>query len=408
MKLLHVSDWHLGRTLYNASRVEDHERVLGEILDLARTEKPDLVVHTGDLFESPRPAYEDMDRAIRTLRELGALSNVVVLAGNHDSPALFRLFADLVGSDSPIRFVDRPRSPDDGGVLHFSGPRDEVVRLAMLPFVQVNRVVDAFENTSGWMIAYADRIQKIEEALWDALTDGHDPSRDVLLFAAHLHVAGATFSQSERPLHITDSYATRAEHVPAVSYAAFGHIHKPQALPGTAKGRYAGSPIPLDFGETGEQKTAVIVEASPGRPPDVRPVALSGGRPLRRLEGTLSELRAIAASVGKALCLVTVKTEQPVIDLSDQVREILPDATLLQVLESCAARRVTVVERQETGGTEPTFEEMLHEYLATVGTKTAPVDRVLSTFGTLLSAVEHEEQAIFDEEKLAIDVEKLR
>lgn len=408
MRLLHVSDWHLGRTLYNASRVEDHERVLGEIVELARAERPDLIVHTGDLFESPRPAYEDMDRAIQVLRELGSLTKVVVLAGNHDSPALFRLFADLVGPESSIRFVDRARPPDEGGVLTFPGRRGEAVRLAVLPFVHANRVVDAFEDPSGWMVAYTDRIQKIEEALWEGLVDGHDPSRDVLVLAAHLHVAGATFSHSERPIHITDTYATRVEHVPAVSYAAFGHIHKPQALPGVAKGRYAGSPISLDFGEIDEEKSVVIVEARPGQPPEIQPIPLSGGRPLRRLEGTLSELRALAPSVGRALCLVTVKTETPVHDLSDQVREILPHATLLQVLESCAARRVAIVERQDAQTIEPTFDEVLGEYLANVGAKKAPAEAVLATFRALLAAVEREEPTTFAEEALAQDLEELQ
>src|SRR5947209_16123777 len=108
MKILHVSDWHLGRTTYNASRAEDHEKVLGEIADIARHEKPDLIVHTGDLFESIRPAYEDMDRGIRALIDLARTAPVVVLCGNHDSPALFQLFSKLVGQASRVRFVDQP------------------------------------------------------------------------------------------------------------------------------------------------------------------------------------------------------------------------------------------------------------------------------------------------------------
>lgn len=403
MKLLHVSDWHLGRTTYNASRAEDHEQALAEIVDIARRERPDLVVHTGDLFESLRPAYEDMDRGIRALLALADVAPVVVLCGNHDSPALFRLFAQLLGGDRRIQFVDRPRAADDGGILTFLSRRGETVRLATLPFIHANRMVPAFEKAETWMASYADRIQLIQENLWDGLREQANFATDVLLFATHLHVAGATFSRSERPIHITEHYASRSEHVPKVSYAAFGHIHKPQPLPHSENGWYAGSPIPLDFGEVGEEKMVILVEAEPGRPPHIQPVRLSGGRPLRRLEGTLDDLQAKASAVGKALCLVTVHTESPTADLSEKVRALLPEATLLQVVESCAARKVVALKKEDAQVAEPTFEELFREYLAETGTKGASVDRVVSAFSALLAAVEQEEEARFPEEALLAD-----
>jgi DNA repair protein SbcD/Mre11 len=400
MRLLHVSDWHLGRTTYGASRAEDHEKVLGEMVDIARRDRPDLIVHTGDLFESLRPGYEDMDRGIRALLALADLAPVVVLCGNHDSPALFRLFAQLLGDESRIRFVDRARSADDGGVMTFGSRRGETVRLAALPFIHANRMVPAFEKPDTWMAAYADRIKLIQENLWDGLNEGANFATDVLLYATHLHVAGATFSRSERPIHITDHYASRVEHVPKVSYAAFGHIHKPQPLPSSENGWYAGSPIPLDFGEVGESKLVLMVDAAPGRPPHIEPVPLSGGRPLKKLEGTLDDLRAAAPRVGDALCLVTVHTETPVADLSEKVRELLPGATLLQVMESCAAKKAVALRKEDAQAAEPTFEELFREYLSETGTKGASVDRVVSAFSALLAAVEQEEPACFPEESL--------
>src|ERR687887_3541 len=211
MRLLHVSDWHIGRQTYRYSRVPDHEAALAEIVELARETRPHLVLHTGDVFDGFRPGYAEMSFAVEALEELAALAPVVVVAGNHDSPALFRLFDRLQGHDPRIRFVDRVRTPADGGVLDLPG--------------------------------------------------------------------------SERPLHVSDAYATRPRRLPNVSYAAFGHTPLPQPLPRRVTGRYAGSPIPLDFGEEREQKEVVLVEAEPGRPAVVMPVGLSGGRPLRTLVG---------------------------------------------------------------------------------------------------------------------------
>lgn len=399
MRLLHVSDWHLGRVTYNCSRAPDHDAVIQEIVGLAKDFRPHVICHTGDLFDSPRPSYMDLARGIDALLTLSSVAPVVVLCGNHDSPALFRLFATLLGQAARIHFIDKARPPDRGGILELPGDGEEMIRLAPLPFVHANRLVEHFEDPSTWMATYADRIHVIESALGRGLADGYDPSRHVLVFAAHLHVTGAVFSKSERPLHVTDTYASRLEVIPSVSYAAFGHIHRPQALPGTVlTGRYAGSPIPLDFGEEGEDKTVVLVEAQPGRPATVSPQPLSGGRRLLRLSGTLEELEAIAPSVGRALCLVTVRTERPTADLEDRVRELLPDAVILQVAEDYPARRLAVIGPSgPSGDVEPTFAEMFRAYLVEHGTRGPEAGNVMRTFESLIRAVQEEEEVSFPE-----------
>jgi exonuclease SbcD len=394
MRLLHVSDWHIGRQTYRCSRVPDHEAALGEIVELAREARPHLVLHTGDVFDGFRPGYAEMAFAVEALEELAALAPVVVIAGNHDSPALFRLFDRLQGADPRIRFVDRVRPLADGGVLDLPGADGEVFRIAFLPFVHANRMVDRFEDASTWTATYSERIQRIEEELERGLAVGYDPSRHVLLFAAHLYVSGARFSGSERPLHVSDAYATRLRRLPNVSYAAFGHIHLPQPLPRRVTGRYAGSPILLDFGEEREQKEVVLVEAEPGAPAIVTPVALRGGRPLRTIVGTLDELRAEAPTVGDALCRVNVCTDEPVPDLAALVAELLPAATIVEVSEDCAATRLEVVEATVTeADAEPGFRELFRAYLAERGTRGAQANRVLRTFETLVQAVETEEMA---------------
>ncbi|HYZ77199.1 MAG TPA: exonuclease SbcCD subunit D C-terminal domain-containing protein [Gaiellaceae bacterium] len=393
MRLLHVSDWHLGRLTYRCPRAPDHEAVLVEICELAREVRPHLVLHTGDVFDGLRPGYAEMTFAIEVLEELAAVAPVVVLAGNHDSPALFRLFDRLQGPEPPIRFVDRVRPPQEGGVFDLPAADGEIVRLACLPFIHANRMVDRFEDATTWTATYSERIQRIEEALERGLADGYDPSRHVLVFAAHLYVRGARFSGSERPLHVSEAYATRLERFPHVAYAALGHIHLPQALPRRGvTGRYAGSPIPLDFGEEREHKEVVLVEAEPGRPARVTPHPLGAGRPLRTIVGTLEEIAELAATVGSALCRVTVCTDEPVPELAQLVKELLPDATLVEVNEDCAATRLEVVEATaDEADAEPGFTELFRTYLAERGTRGAKANRVLKTFETLIQAVEAEE-----------------
>src|SRR5207245_1345002 len=83
MRLLHTSDWHLGRTTHGRSRAPDHDHAIEEIVDAAREARPHLVLHTGDLFDAPRPGYEEMTRGIDALRRLAELAPVLVLCGNH-------------------------------------------------------------------------------------------------------------------------------------------------------------------------------------------------------------------------------------------------------------------------------------------------------------------------------------
>ena len=400
MKLLHVSDWHLGRTTYGEPRAEDHDAVLAEIVAIAAERGPDVIVHTGDLFDVVRPAYTDMARGVTALQELGAVAPVVVLCGNHDSPALFELLAQLVGPESPVRFVSRARTPEAGGVLHFPAGDGSEVRLAPLPFVHANRMLDGFEDATTWHGLYADRVHVVEQALARGLLEGYDAGRDVTIFAAHLHVGGAVLSGSERRVHVGDTYASHLEHIPAVSYAAFGHIHKPQDLPGSVvPGTYAGSPLQLDFGELGEEKRVVFVEARPGQTARVTPIPLRGGRPLWRFDGTLDELTVRAPGAGRCLALVTVRTETTTPGLHLLVQDRLPDAALLQVIEVPADRKLAALAGADTSdGPEPGVDELFRDYLAEVGTKGVAADRVMATFATLLDAVESEQLVRFPEE----------
>ena len=408
MKLLHISDWNIGRATYVAERTGDHELVLDQMAEEAAAFKPDLIVHTGDLFDSVRPSYEDMHRGLDALERLAGVAPVVVLRGNHDSAVLFSVFARLLGTRTRITFVDRARLPRDGGILTFdalTGKAGHRIRLASLPFVHANRMVTAFEDPQKWTGEYAQRIHMIEDALGKGLVDGMDPGRDVLIFAAHLHMAGAKFAGSERPVHVGDHYASKIERLPPVSYAAFGHIHKPQDLPSTnVTGAYAGSPLQLDFGEVGEEKRMIAVEAEPGRSARVISIPLTRGRKLVSFTGTLDSLTHAADGIADAICKLVIDTESPEPELSRKVRDLLPRATVVQVTERCASHRVQALDEraanEDKGAHEPSMDELFGDYLERAGsTRSAPASRVREVFRHALAAIEAEELPAFVEEQ---------
>jgi exonuclease SbcD len=395
MRLLHVSDWHLGAALGRLSRDADHDEVITEMCAIAEDCKPHLILHTGDLFDHGRPSAVEMRRALDALARLALLAPVVVLAGNHDSPALFEVFNRLIALGSSlasrqnVTFVPRARPPDAGGILTFPGDPEhpgEEVRLAPVPFIQQNSVLELFGVPPGrWTAEYRDQVQKVEAALAAGLQTGYDPAKHVLLFAAHLHVDGAIFSTSERRVHVSDTYATETEHLPPVSYAAFGHIHRPQQLPGVTTGRYAGSPIPIDFGELGEQKSVVFVEATPGTTARIETIPVSGGRPLRREEGKLEHL--LASDPGRCIAYAVVDVDDRVPDLADQLARSWPDADFFDIVERVAGAQVEAVAATD-GDAEPPLADLFREYLAATGTSASIVDSAMNLFDRLHQTVQ--------------------
>ncbi len=147
------------------------------------------------------------------------------------------------------------------------------------------------------------------------------------VLAGHVFVSGARLGGGERELTTGQLFAVSPGALPTtVQYIALGHVHRPQDVPGAATpARYAGSLLQLDFGESEQRKSVTIVEAEPGRPPRTREVALTEGRRLVELRGTLDELTAYQ-DADDAWLKVELVCDGPQPGLADQVREILPNA----------------------------------------------------------------------------------
>ncbi len=382
MRLLHISDWHVGLSTGPHARRVDHEKVFAEISEAARFYKPDLILHTGDVFHVGMPAVEDLNFGLTSLQELAALAPTLVLRGNHDSDKLFRVFSLLLGPKSPLTFVDLPPRLQDGDPI-IRRPADggkTTIALAPLPFVHHNRFVQRYLDAETQTVTFADALGTYERTLGKMLVDGLNLSREVAIFAAHQFVHGALKSGSERAIHVGEDYATRAGDIPAVSYAAFGHIHRPQEIGGSNHVRYAGSPIEIDFGEEGEDKSIVFVEAKPGATAAIESVPLSGGRRLLSVSTALSELSSIAARCVGRLCKVTVRTERPVTDLANRVAEALAGASVVDVIEDCPASRMAAIEDREGEPSEQSFAELFDDFLTEYGAPGAEADRVRKYF----------------------------
>ena len=327
MRFLHTSDWHVGKTIGGRSRTEEHRAVLAEILDIARRERIDCLLVTGDVFESAAPGAEAEKTVYDFFRELGrAAIPAVVIAGNHDHERKLAAVSSLLEIvDVHVRH-DFQRPQPGAGIFQFESRRGEQAAIGTLPFIPEHKMLQAADLMEEEAVAfqkYAGGMGKILGAFGDALA-GHP----IRILMAHLHVDKSQLGGGERELHIGQTYAVPAPSLPGgLHYIALGHIHRPQEISAPSPARFAGSPLALDFGETRQVKSVVLVEVKgPDQPAKIETIALTVGRGLRDVHGTLAELEALALGCGDDYLRVFLRVERPLPGLADEVRKRLPNA----------------------------------------------------------------------------------
>ena len=378
MKVLHTSDWHLGARLGRHERHVDHLEALKGLITVAQAENPDLILHSGDLFDSPRPPYLALETGVKALRRLTDIAPTIVLSGNHDSPHLLRILHDLaaLAGSGRLQIITSPR------VVTVDGLDD--VAVACVPFLPPSAIADlARDDIAKLEGTYADKVKALNSQLLDEATEAAG-SGGMVLYSAHLHVQGARPGRSEKRITVGDDYATHVEGLHRALYAAFGHIHDPQLLPGgAATGRYAGSLIPIDFGETGQVKHTVCVDLSAGNPTTTLH-DLPGGRPLVQFSGTVDEFDAAASDGRFDGCLLKARVESadPVPGLADRLLEVADSCAVFDLVNVVTSRPVKPISGT-ADAEEPSHTQLFSEWRAT-SNRNAPDDAVIAAFEAVL------------------------
>lgn len=393
MRGLHTSDWHLGVYKHRLDRMPDHNHVLAQIKAIAIDEKVDFILHTGDLFDVVYPSIDVLRYGWAALEELATVAPLIVLCGNHDGAKLFELLALVKGSRLPITFIDpltlAQKRADS--LVTIPTAKGETVRIGAVPFIKDESFIREFVagNIERATVTYADRVGEIERLVGGWLNEGYNPKTDIRIFAAHLLVDGAQRSGSEQEYHVDSHFATYGTRIPSADYVAFGHIHKPQAIPGVDHGRYAGSPLQIDFGEVRDTKLVYVISGSPGRPVVIEERQLDVGRRLVDVNGTLEEIAANAEAYAGKIARVFVTLENPIDDLESRVRDVLKDTIVCQVIGRYERAQAEIV----TGGGgehEPTLDELFSAYVDG-NEQIGDAPRVKTYFAQLLDKVQRED-----------------
>jgi DNA repair protein SbcD/Mre11 len=384
MRILHTSDWHVGKVLKGRDRHDEQAAVLASIARTARDEDVDVVLIAGDLFETAAPSPTAQGLVMRTLLALRDDGRqVVAIAGNHDSQHLLDAVYRPVLGQLGLHMLGTPKRPDGGGTLRLRTRGGEDLVVAALPYLSHRYAVRAAEvllhEAAEHTLDYARRVAQIIGLLTAGFTGD-----EVGVVMAHVTLLGGRRGGGEREPASALDYELPASMLPASAhYAALGHLHRQQEIPAACPAFYSGSPLAIDFGEQDNESAVLVVTAAPGIRADVRPVPVTGGRRLRTLRGTLDEVIAAGEQAGDAYLRV-VLAEPARAGLGDLVRDKLPNVLEVQLDEQFRpGPGGQAGSRPSRAGRSP--QQLFGDYLAEQ--KKAGDQRIAAMFAELLDEV---------------------
>lgn len=314
MKLIHLSDLHLGKRVYDFNLLEDQAYILKEILKVIDTEEPDGVIIAGDIYDKSVPSTEAVELLDEFLVQLSRRDlQVFLISGNHDSPERLAFASRLIASAgihvSPVYHgVIEPIVLTDA-----YGP----VNIYLLPFVKPAHVRRFFPDRK--IESYQDALCAAIEALSIDCS-----GRNVLV--THQFVTGAVRSDSEE-ISVGGTDNIDAAVFEQFDYVALGHIHGPQNI-GSERIRYCGTPLKYSFSEAGHVKSVTVTEIREKGSLSVRTVPLHPVRDLREIEGTYEELTYRPNYEGtntEDYLHITLTDEEDIPDAIGKLRLIYPN-----------------------------------------------------------------------------------
>ncbi|WP_029290381.1 exonuclease SbcCD subunit D [Cellulomonas sp. HZM] len=324
MRLLHTSDWHLGRTLHGVDLIDHQAAYLDHLVELARTSDVDAVVVAGDVYDRAIPPVEAVTLLSETLARLTEHTTVVLTSGNHDSATRLGfgapLMRDRVRLRTRVAGLAEPVELDDGLLVYG------------LPYLDPDAVRHALADDEGAVPARSHEAVTAEAMRRVRADLARRPGARRSVVAAHAFVVGGTASESERDIRVGGVDNVPAQVFAGVDYVALGHLHGPQGLQGPDGTvlRYSGSPLAYSFSELRHTKSTVLVDLSADEArTELVPAPVP--RRLADLTGTLDELLGAAGDAhGDDWVRITVTDEHRPADLYRRVRTRFPHALVVQ------------------------------------------------------------------------------
>jgi len=300
MRMLHTSDWHLGRSFGPASLAADQQAFVDWLVGQVGEQRIDLVVIAGDIYDraiAPTEAVVMFREALHRLLATGA--KVVVITGNHDGADRVAAYDDLLDLSGLYLRGGYSRIGEVVTVAMADGPLD----LVLLPFLDPQAAPDSLADdalagdgsagdaSAGDADAVARLARRTHQSVLEAAIAAATPNlrSPRSLAVSHAFVAGGAITDSERPLTVGGTGTVDAALFAPFSYTALGHLHRPQAVAGHPTVVYSGTPLAYSFSED-HAKSVCVVDMAPDGTCSIDTVHVPVGRGVVTVTGTIDQL----------------------------------------------------------------------------------------------------------------------
>ncbi|SEM80546.1 Exodeoxyribonuclease I subunit D [Syntrophus gentianae] len=384
MKLLHTSDWHLGRTFDRRKRYDEYEAFLNWLVELIETQDVDVLLVAGDVFDSSTPSNRAQELYYRFLYRVAVSPrrHVVITGGNHDSPSFLNAPREL------LRFLNihvvgyASASPDEEVIVIDGQDGEPGLIVCAIPYLRDRdiRTAEAGESIE-------EKEQKMIEGIRTHYREVYDAARQKqallnkpvsIVATGHLYTKGGKTVDGDgvRELYIGSLLHVGRDVFPdSIDYLALGHLHIPQSVGGSDIIRYSGSPLPIGFGEAAQEKSVVLVDFSGGTP-TVNPIPVPCFQELRTLRGDwpvlARDLEVLKSRGSRAWIEILYEGEEAASDLQKRLDEAVQGSGM----EILRVKNKRMMERAMSGHAD---QETLDDLIVTDVFERCLDDRNVST-----------------------------
>jgi exonuclease SbcD len=397
MRIIHTSDWHLGQYFYGKSRAPEHQQFLNWLLNQVTQHQVDAVIVAGDVFDTGSPPSYAREMYFDFIVALNKCQcQLVVLAGNHDSVAMLGESKQLLAGLS-TRVIPAVTDNIDEQVFTLCEQQGKgQLVVCAVPFIRPRDVIKSRGGQSA-----KQKQQSLQQGIkqhYDTLfasaqklSQQHVDEQGqglAILATGHLTTVGVSSSESVRDIYIGTLEAFPANAFPNADYIALGHIHRPQAVAKTEHIRYSGSPIPLSFDETKQNKQVQLVEFAAGKLKNLTPLVIPRFQAMTMVK---TDLNTLKQDIEQAI-------EQALAQGTEQATEL---ARVAAIATSISGQQTNIIDATRKPRVWLDIEISSADYLQDIGTRIAHIIEDLPADILLVRRSKKSRQAMPSEQQKA-------
>lgn len=378
MRIIHTSDWHLGQYFFTKTRAQEHQQFLDWLLAQIREQQVDAVIVAGDIFDTGSPpsyARELYNRFVVAIRDTQC--QLIILGGNHDSVATLNESKSLLACLNTTVIANVHTETPLAPIILYQKNHTPGALLCAIPYLRPRDMINSKSGQSG-----ADKQGALKEAIADYYQRQYQAALDLrkqlnvnipIIATGHLTTIGASVSDSVREIYIGTLEAFNATLFPPFDYIALGHIHRPQRVNKSGHIRYSGSPIPLSFDESAQQKSVCLIDFEQDKLAEMTLLPIPEFQLLRTLSGSLQEiatqLEKLATQYNEMDTTIwldiEVSTQDYLSDIQNRIQE-LTQSPLFEVIVLRRARKQhqALMQNEKETLTELTVYDVFERRLA--------------------------------------------